>query len=942
MYRKRSSILAIKFISSSVSRVSPSPTYSRSSQNALLNSIKVSHLTRPRRRRSFSVAAQRSDFSPDSEPVGLYQRDPSGFDGRNSLYPQQNPDGYQSGNIGEVQQWNSNGFRGGESAIGSYRRDPFGVDRGSSTSLQPNLNGFSRGSLDGRQRCDLGAFRQPNSNDGYQRNNLGEAQHWNSNGFYGENPNGHFNQVTTFSIQSKLSEFPREGSRTGGQFNHMNYYQNMGADADGLYRERTGDFRKINRSPDRNSTGNSVEAFQQKRGALCDGSRASDGHSYENQSVIFYENQISGNSLGKQTGNSLETFQQNSTGVSRVGDEYPYENQSAFFGENYINRNSFMNHSRNSVQSSQQNPRVFSGGSRRGDEYPYDNQSAFFRENHINRNSSRNRTGNSVESSQQNSRVLSGGSRIGDEYPYENQSGLFRGNQISRNSFKNHTGNSVESSQQNPNVLSGGSKVGDGYPYENQSGFFRENHIEVHKHPTGHNPDPRRHYSVNPGQLYQNSYAHGENPFPYGLQNLIESPRTSSAKCDNELFPGGSPGSGEMISYEGTLNKLEEFCKEGKLKEAIAVMAVFEKAGMVIDLSIYLKLVQACGEAKSLEKARVVHDYLSRRLGAVEVWVHNKILDMYSKCGSMGDAYQFFEKMPCRNLTSWETMIRGLSDNGLGEEAINLFTQFKNIGMKPDGALFAAVFYTCGVLGAVDQGMLYYESMKVEFGIVPVMEHYVSIVDMFGRSGHLDEALEFIEAMPIKPSVNVWETLMNFCRVNGYTELGDRCAEIVEQLDSSRLTDQSRMGLVPINTLEITNEKEMKDNSDIAAGKHQMQPYVAGRPENYMIYEKIKCLAQHMKEAGYVPNAAVTLHDVDLESREEALLYHSERLALVHGLMTSSVEAPIRIIKNLRVCSDCHNALKIMSKLTGRLIIARDTKRFHHFQNGVCSCNDFW
>ncbi|KAK1309899.1 Pentatricopeptide repeat-containing protein [Acorus calamus] len=89
-----------------------------------------------------------------------------------------------------------------------------------------------------------------------------------------------------------------------------------------------------------------------------------------------------------------------------------------------------------------------------------------------------------------------------------------------------------------------------------------------------------------------------------------------------------------------------------------------------------------------------------------------------------------------------------------------------------------------------------------------------------------------------------------------------------------------------------------------------------------------------MREAGYVPETRFVLHDVDQESKEEALLSHSERLALSYALMTTSPRTPIRIIKNLRVCGDCHNALKIISKIVGRLIIARDTKRFHHFQDG--------
>lgn len=92
----------------------------------------------------------------------------------------------------------------------------------------------------------------------------------------------------------------------------------------------------------------------------------------------------------------------------------------------------------------------------------------------------------------------------------------------------------------------------------------------------------------------------------------------------------------------------------------------------------------------------------------------------------------------------------------------------------------------------------------------------------------------------------------------------------------------------------------------------------------------------------YVPDTRFVLHDVDQEAKEEALLGHSERLAAAYAFMTSPARTPIRIIKNLRCCGDCHNALKIISRLVGREIIARDAKRFHNFKDGVCSCKDYW
>ncbi|XP_073103781.1 pentatricopeptide repeat-containing protein At4g32450, mitochondrial isoform X2 [Elaeis guineensis] len=580
------------------------------------------------------------------------------------------------------------------------------------------------------------------------------------------------------------------------------------------------------------------------------------------------------------------------------------------------------------------------------------------------------------------------GGNIG-EVNQRNPDGFYR--QEYYQNLNGHQGvGTAETFPQNPNAVNGNKPVGKGESYMNPGGIYGESQ-------RGFQQDPNRHYGYCPGQNYQNpNLYYRESPrgdipnniqgvygeragdihhrpngsylerpvdpqqIPMGYQSMSAvNPQQNSASFHSEtgyshpmsstqardgLPASESSATGESGGYKGTVDEFDEFCKEGKVKEAIEVLSLLGKTGVVVDLHRYLQLIQACGEARSLEEARIVHDHIARTVVHVEVGVHNKILDMYTKCGSMVDAYQLFENMPQRNLTSWDTMIMGLSNNGLGEDAIDLFGEFKQKGLRPDGQMFVTIFAACGILGAVNEGMLHFESMQKDFGISPGMEHYVSIVSMLGSAGYLEEALEFIEQMPVEPSVDVWETLMNLCRVNGNVELGNRCFEVIEQLDSSRLNEQTKIGLLPVKASDLAKEKERK-KANLLEVRSRVHEYRAGdrsHPEHEKIYAQIKGLAPQMKEAGYVPETRFVLHDIDQESKEEALLYHSERLAVAYGLMTSPARSPIRIIKNLRVCGDCHNAMKIISKLVGRQLIARDAKRFHHFENGACSCKDYW
>ncbi|CAN1267513.1 Putative pentatricopeptide repeat-containing protein At5g13230, mitochondrial [Linum perenne] len=113
-------------------------------------------------------------------------------------------------------------------------------------------------------------------------------------------------------------------------------------------------------------------------------------------------------------------------------------------------------------------------------------------------------------------------------------------------------------------------------------------------------------------------------------------------------------------------------------------------------------------------------------------------------------------------------------------------------------------------------------------------------------------------------------------------------------------------------------------------------------PDLKMIYGMLEWLNMKARQEGYSPDRKVVLRDIKDGEKERHLWVHSERLALAFGLIRTPGRSPIRIIKNLRICADCHAAIKLISKIVKRDIIVRDMNRFHHFDNGTCSCGDYW
>ncbi|KAF5450237.1 hypothetical protein F2P56_030604 [Juglans regia] len=374
-----------------------------------------------------------------------------------------------------------------------------------------------------------------------------------------------------------------------------------------------------------------------------------------------------------------------------------------------------------------------------------------------------------------------------------------------------------------------------------------------------------------------------------------------------------------------SIEDLIRFCETGKVKEAIELM----EQGVKADWNCFHRLFDHCAESKSYEYAKKVHDLLLQSTCRGDVQLNNKVIEMYGKCGGMTDARRVFDHMPDRDMQSWHLMINGYADNALGDDGLHLFEQMRQLGLKPTRETFLAVFSACASADAVEEAFIHFKSMKDECGIDPGFEHYMGLLGVLGKCGHLNEAEELIEGLPFEPMAEVWETLRNYARIHGDVDLEDRTEELMVALDPSKAVANK----IPTPPPKKRTAISMLD------GKNRISEF--RNPALYKDDEKLKA-SIGMKEAGYVPDTRYVLHDIDQEAKEQALLYHSERLAIAYGLISTPARTPLRIIKNLRICGDCHNAIKIMSKIVGRELIVRDNKRFHHFKDGKCSCGDYW
>lgn len=390
--------------------------------------------------------------------------------------------------------------------------------------------------------------------------------------------------------------------------------------------------------------------------------------------------------------------------------------------------------------------------------------------------------------------------------------------------------------------------------------------------------------------------------------------------------------------------------------EAFGVFNEIENASIGADAFTFASLLSGAASIGAVGKGEQIHARLLKVGFASNLCVCNALISMYTRCGNIEAGFQVFSEMKDRNVISWTSIITGFAKHGFARKALDLFEQMLGFGVEPNEVTYVAVLSACSHAGLVDEGWKHFNSMLKEHGIKPRMEHYACMVDVLGRSGFLEKAMELIKSMPFKADALVWRTLLGACSVHGNTEIGKYAAEMILEQDSN----DSAAHILLSNLYASKGQwekvskirKGMKQRNlvkeagcswiEIANNVHKFYVGDTKHPEAKEIYEELDNLVMKIKEMGYVPETNFVLHEVEEEEKEQYLLQHSEKLALAYGLISTAKSKPIRIFKNLRVCGDCHTAMKYVSEATGREIVVRDSNRFHHIKGGRCSCNDYW
>ncbi|KAI5402285.1 pentatricopeptide repeat-containing protein At2g22070 [Lathyrus oleraceus] len=397
------------------------------------------------------------------------------------------------------------------------------------------------------------------------------------------------------------------------------------------------------------------------------------------------------------------------------------------------------------------------------------------------------------------------------------------------------------------------------------------------------------------------------------------------------------------------------YAQSGREDSSLMLFSDMLRGNVRPDSHTFSSVVSSCAKLASLCHGQVIHGKVILIGVDSNMLVSSALVDMYCKCGVPLDARLIFETMPIRNVITWNSLILGYAQNGQAQEALALYERMLQENFKPDNISFVGVLSACINADMVKEGHKYFNSIS-EHGMTPTLDHYACMITLLGRSGNIDKAVDLIKAMPHKPDYQIWSALLSVCSKEDI-KTAEFAANYLFQLDPHNAGPYIMLSnlyaacgkwkdvAVVRSLMKNNNAKKFAAYSWVEDGNevHRFVSDDHNHPKMERIYTELNRLIVKLQQIGYNPDTGIVLHNVGEEEKLKSISHHSEKLALAFSLTKKpNGVSPIRIMKNIRICDDCHVFLKLASIAVARPIIIRDSSRFHHFFGGKCSCKDHW
>ncbi|KNA20727.1 hypothetical protein SOVF_049460 [Spinacia oleracea] len=200
------------------------------------------------------------------------------------------------------------------------------------------------------------------------------------------------------------------------------------------------------------------------------------------------------------------------------------------------------------------------------------------------------------------------------------------------------------------------------------------------------------------------------------------------------------------------------------------------------DQATLVAILPACGQQSALKEGLWIHSYIVKSCMELDAAFGSGLISFYANIGRLRPAKLIFDRVNDKNIVVWNAMIRAYGTHGHADEAIKLFSQLVDAGLRPDGLIFLCLLSACSHARMISEGLELFEKME-EYRVEKRAEHYACVIDLYSRAGLIDEAMKFINKMPIDAGKDAYGALLGACRIHNNIQVAEQVAKRLFDLD---------------------------------------------------------------------------------------------------------------------------------------------------------------
>ncbi|KAH9324071.1 hypothetical protein KI387_004249, partial [Taxus chinensis] len=208
------------------------------------------------------------------------------------------------------------------------------------------------------------------------------------------------------------------------------------------------------------------------------------------------------------------------------------------------------------------------------------------------------------------------------------------------------------------------------------------------------------------------------------------------------------------------------YAQHGFEEEALNLFCVMLLASITPTHIIFVSILTICASSRALQEGTQVHAHIIKTGFELHTFVLNLLVTLYSKCGSIDDAHTMFDKMPERDKIAWTAMIATYAQNDNGKEALELFVEMLNTGMKLDEVTLATALSACSSPETLQHGKEIHAHM-IKCILEPGIYGENSLAAMYGKVESIESARKIFDRMHNRDRIS-WNAM-----IAGYCQTGN-------------------------------------------------------------------------------------------------------------------------------------------------------------------------